>query len=336
MRTMSTAKPYEFTNTVYDEFTAKQDWTTDEYKSEVTIYEATSHEETAPYSPRKQGAGVINVTNALSSKVYLEGLEVKSDGTYSSNPNGFGKIELRNNDLVKNGTLNFKVRAHNETNSSIKYNVKFSLMTPQLTSYHTNEDEEPNYGGNEAQFEGAKVSSSYDSYQIMNLDKWRERRISSEAVDFAKSNRDRLKWPDQDTINFVCWDDKIVLPAKYGVLVPFFIDRMFISEHMSDMDELMDRPKIVHYAGYQPWIYPQDKSMHSGLWWKTWRSLHAFPKVMSGYSVHFLKYILKMSLIRLGIIRRGSRAYCCDMYWYHSKVRMADVRKLMEEIKGII
>lgn len=171
---------------------------------------------------------------------------------------------------------------------------------------------------------------------LMNLDKWRERRISSEAVDFARLNRDRLKWPDQDTINFVCRNDKIVLPAKYGVLVPFFIDRMFISEHMADMDELMERPAIVHYAGYQPWIYPQDKSMHSGLWWKTWRSLHAFPKVMFAYSVHFLKYILKISLIRLGIIRRGSRAYCCDMYWYHSKVRMADVRKLMEEIKGII
>ena len=180
-RVMSTGQIYDIDLTNYGTINSEKGINnnstpnddSDDY--EVDIYVPEESEvvnETVTYSPRKQGAGVVNVTNALSSKVYLEGLEVNSKGTYSSNPNGFGKIELRNNDLVKNGTLNFKVRAHNETTSSIRYNVKFSLMTPQLTSYHTNEDEEPNYVGNEAQFEGAKVSSSYDSYQIMNLDKW--------------------------------------------------------------------------------------------------------------------------------------------------------------------
>lgn len=167
MRTMSTAKPYEFTNTVYDKFSAKQDWTTDEYKSEVTIYEATSHEETAPYSPRKQGAGVVNAGNAIKSSVYLEGLVPDEEtGSYDNEGskvgNNFAKIELRNNNLVKEGNLSLGFRLHNEGSTKKTYKVKLKVMAPLINKYHNHDNELANYVGKDAKFEGAELQTSYD------------------------------------------------------------------------------------------------------------------------------------------------------------------------------
>ena len=197
-RAMSTAEPYTTEVTSYgtiNEATGINNNSTpsnpnDDY--EVTIYNPETTEvvtEDVLYSPRKQGAGVVNVGKAIASSVYLEGLEVASDGTLetvtdenevtSYAGNDFAKIELRNNALIKQGRLDFRFRVHNPELKTGKYNVKMALMTPQVTSYHTSENELANYVGNEAQFEGAKVSSPFDSYQIMNLDNWN----SSVSVD---------------------------------------------------------------------------------------------------------------------------------------------------------
>lgn len=168
---------------------------------------------------------------------------------------------------------------------------------------------------------------------LINIDKWRKDNISTKIVEFAKSNSDILEWPDQDAINYVCREDKIILPARYGVLVPFFRSKDFVREHFSEMEGLIDHPAIVHYAGYQPWIYQKNKSMHSSLWWRTYWSLHAFPKVWCMDILYAIKYLVKVVFIHLKVIRKGSECYVFDLYYHHPRVKSRDVVKLMESLK---
>lgn len=168
---------------------------------------------------------------------------------------------------------------------------------------------------------------------LMNLDRWREKRIAEKLLDFARSNAGRIKYPDQDAINVVCKDDKIILPPKYGVIVQFFRFKEFINEHLSEMKELMLSPKIIHFSGYQPWYYFKDKSMHSHLWWKTFRSLRAFPKVYAMYVFYFFFYWLKRLLIAFGFIKPESKYCMLGWYYNHPRIRYDEVMKNINSLK---
>jgi|GEM_PF-1615975 len=76
----------------------------------------------AYYSPRKVGAGKVDVSGAINSQVYLEG-----------NVDGTSKVELKNNDNIKNGKVSFNVRTHNDANATKKYQVKLVIEAPELT-----------------------------------------------------------------------------------------------------------------------------------------------------------------------------------------------------------
>lgn len=167
---------------------------------------------------------------------------------------------------------------------------------------------------------------------LMNLDEWRKKDISSKIICFAKSNQDKIMWPDQDSINYVCRYDKIILPTKYGVLVPFFREKDFIKEHLTEMKGLIEKPAIIHYAGYQPWIYMKNKSIHSSLWWRTYKSLHAFPKIRYDYLAYFIKWWMKVLLIHMHMIKPGDEMYVLSMYYNHPRIKAKDVYKLMESV----
>lgn len=167
---------------------------------------------------------------------------------------------------------------------------------------------------------------------LMNLDKWRKEDLAVKVKNFAIENACNLLWPDQDSINYICRDSKIILSPKYGVLVPFFRSENFIKEHLEQMNILIEHPAIIHYAGYQPWIYPKNKSMHAFLWWKKYNSLHAFPQVRIFNVWFFLKYWIKVLLIKLRAIRSGSRMYVFDMYYNHPRIKKEDVYNLMKNI----
>lgn len=79
----------------------------------------------APYSPRVQGAGVVNVGNTISSNMYLE------DDTDSSG----AKVELRNNEDIQNGIIDFSVTLHNEESKSGSYKASLYVTAPHLTFY---------------------------------------------------------------------------------------------------------------------------------------------------------------------------------------------------------
>lgn len=102
---------------------------------------------------------------------------------------------------------------------------------------------------------------------LMNLDYWRENRITDKIVNWARENINKIKFPDQDSINFVCQDSKILLPMKYGILNKFFYDKVVLrSEYLSEIKDCLLDPVIIHYAGLNPWKIELAKHLQNEKW----------------------------------------------------------------------
>lgn len=89
---------------------------------------------------------------------------------------------------------------------------------------------------------------------LMNLGFWRSCQLSQKMIAYARKYNDRIKFPDQDTINILCKDTKVVLPLKYGIMDYFFEQDIFYHEsYREQLIECVVRPAVVHYAGRNPW-----------------------------------------------------------------------------------
>ena len=74
----------------------------------------------AVISPRKQGAGLIDISNAINSSLYLSG-----------NSDDGAKVELKNNEDISNGIIDFDVTIHNEDKLSGKYEANLLVQVPE-------------------------------------------------------------------------------------------------------------------------------------------------------------------------------------------------------------
>ena len=109
MRLMSTADP------MYD------------YDPDPETLRNTESEVRQLTSPRIQGAGMVNLGDALKTDVYLEGLDLQGNGI------GKSKIQLRNNLDINQGDINLSFLAHNENASASRtYDVSVTLLRPAV------------------------------------------------------------------------------------------------------------------------------------------------------------------------------------------------------------
>ena len=84
---------------------------------------------------------------------------------------------------------------------------------------------------------------------LMNLDFWREYALSEKVIRWSINNDTRLKYPDQDAINVICEDLKILLPIRYNVMHWYFVNECFYQvPYIEQLSESICRPVIIHYA----------------------------------------------------------------------------------------
>ena len=95
----------------------------------------------SPTSPRIQGAGLIDLTDAINTKVYLNGLDVEGNEIDKS------KIQLRNNDDIANGKLKMTFNAYNEDSANKSFKVKLTVMRPALERNNKVVQDKYNYTG---------------------------------------------------------------------------------------------------------------------------------------------------------------------------------------------
>lgn len=109
---------------------------------------------------------------------------------------------------------------------------------------------------------------------MMNLDFWRECKLSERIIRFGLQNDARIRFPDQDTINILCQDTKIILPLKFGIQEVFFRDERLHTYHwLEQMSGCVEDPRIVHYAGYAPWFKEFDWTVMHYRWMNCSRKL---------------------------------------------------------------
>ena len=90
---------------------------------------------------------------------------------------------------------------------------------------------------------------------MMNLDYWRDNNLTEGLLSWAKGHNAILRMPDQDTINVICQDTKVILPLKYGIQKCFFIDEQYYHNPKlaRELKDCIEQPVIIHFAGSAPW-----------------------------------------------------------------------------------
>ena len=104
---------------------------------------------------------------------------------------------------------------------------------------------------------------------LMNLDYWREHDLSKTIIKWGYDHNDIIRFPDQDTINVLCQDTKIVLPLRYGIMDYFFkTDYFYKGTYVEELRDCIEHPAIIHYAGMNPWKRELATSLMQDEWEK--------------------------------------------------------------------
>lgn len=104
---------------------------------------------------------------------------------------------------------------------------------------------------------------------LMNLDYWRKNQLSEKMVNWAKQNSNIIVAPDQDTINYICRDTKILLPLRFNIFNTFFINNIYLQDsYLLQIKYCLTEPVIIHYAGYVPWIKDEPQHVFYNEWIK--------------------------------------------------------------------
>jgi lipopolysaccharide biosynthesis glycosyltransferase len=101
---------------------------------------------------------------------------------------------------------------------------------------------------------------------LMNLDYWRGHDIANKVICWGQKNNDRIQFPDQDSINYICQDVKVLLPLKYDIVDGFFHDDYYYKYYPQELKECAETPVIIHYAGQAPWVVELSKHLLQDEW----------------------------------------------------------------------
>lgn len=142
---------------------------------------------------------------------------------------------------------------------------------------------------------------------LMNLDYWREHDIANQVVRWGRDNNDRIQFPDQDSINYICRNAKILLPLKYDIVDGFFHDDYYYQHYPRELRECVESPVIIHYAGQAPWVVELSNHLLQDEWEKYNRALKK-PVKKVYQSKGFLKIkVILYRLFHFNTIRRLER-----------------------------
>ena len=104
---------------------------------------------------------------------------------------------------------------------------------------------------------------------LLNLKYWREHDLSIKYMTYIKDNFEKLWFNDQDTLNGVLFDQKLMLPVSYNFQVLFLKKSLFNEMKDEQKKDILatTNPLIMHYsASTKPWMIKYYKMPYLGLW----------------------------------------------------------------------
>lgn len=87
---------------------------------------------------------------------------------------------------------------------------------------------------------------------VVNLEKWRNEKISTKLIDFATKNRGKLPYWDQTVLNRVIKQNYLMIDSKWNFKVN--LNSRNIQKPDDNID--LENVKIIHYVGSsKPWYF---------------------------------------------------------------------------------
>lgn len=113
-----------------------------------------------------------------------------------------------------------------------------------------------------------------DGVLLINLKYWREFNLTNKIISWAAENSHRLITPEQDAINQVCHNTKVILPLRYNIVPHFFKNSQFyLNCNKEELKACLFSPAIIHFTGCLPWKGDSQQFLCSSLWLKLKKDL---------------------------------------------------------------
>lgn len=92
---------------------------------------------------------------------------------------------------------------------------------------------------------------------LINLKYWRENNVLTQFLEFINKTPERIKFCDQDVLNYFFCHNKLNLPLKFncqsGILLNFEFINIDFFKYRDEIIEARHNPVIVHYTLEKPW-----------------------------------------------------------------------------------
>lgn len=142
---------------------------------------------------------------------------------------------------------------------------------------------------------------------LINLRYWRENNVFERLMKYVSNQGKNLKWQDQDALNYVIQDEKLILPIKYNLQegMLFLMEKIELDKkYFKDLEEAIINPTIIHYtSALKPW-WKDCKHPYKNEWWKylqmtKWKGYKAKYRYPNQIIIQILRDILsKFKLVR--------------------------------------
>lgn len=105
---------------------------------------------------------------------------------------------------------------------------------------------------------------------LVNLDYWRSHQSTDRFFEVMRSKCDVIRYFDQDVLNFTFQGKVLPLHMKYNFMAVFLRKHSDRDERKksAELQEAIDNPVIIHYAGLKPWQYNRYNHPYSSSWKK--------------------------------------------------------------------
>lgn len=120
---------------------------------------------------------------------------------------------------------------------------------------------------------------------LINMKYWREHDVQKTFIEFLNNHSDRIVYHDQDVLNSVFHNNKVVLDVKFNVLNSYFVrDDIRYLYSKEEIEAVRKEPVLVHFSSHlKPWFkgcshpFTNEFLYYKGLspWKRT--KLHVFP-----------------------------------------------------------
>lgn len=147
---------------------------------------------------------------------------------------------------------------------------------------------------------------------LINLKYWREHKIIEKAMEFANKYPERIYMADQDIMNYLFQDSKILLPLKFNAICTYFFRKKEVPyEIWNQLKEAQVNPIIIHFTWIKPWFYEGTDHPLAEYFFK-YLSLTPWKDIELKYfykGINHYKYLLKKALGNIGLKKYKDNTY---------------------------